>query len=194
MHSILIVAGNYLMKLARFMDEFHEDLMDDYQPVKGKTYTLFGETDSTDQYYSVVRQLCHDLMLDYRMDETQLVNYIRVFSEKKQLLRKVARKRKEISLLSGILFTASTRLEPFTTDIENAVKSFPSYKIVTDRRILTIREQYYLYMIEIELVNRLNKQQFLQANHKIALLPHCLAEDHASCKAQPDDIDFVCRG
>jgi hypothetical protein len=168
--------------------------MYNYQPVRGKTYTLFGESDSTDQYYFVVSQLCNDLMHDHQMDETQLVNYIRVFSEKKQLLRKVAQKRKEISLLSGILFKASSRLVSFTTDIEDAVKSFPSYKIVTDRRILTTREQYYLYMIEIELVNRLYKKEFLQTNYRIAFLPHCLAEDHASCKAEPDDIDYACQG
>ncbi len=174
------------------MEEIHAYLMEDYQPVTGKTYTLFGETDSTDQYYSVVSQLCDVLLLEYNMDETQLLNYIRVFSEKKQLLRKVARKKKEISFLSGILSAASSQLASYTPDIEQAIRSFPSYTIITDRRILTTREQYYLYIIEIELVNRLYKKKFLQANYKIALLPHCLTEDRAACKTEADEIDYVC--
>ena len=53
--------------------------MENYQAVTGKTYTLFGETDSTDQYYSAVRRLTDELLQQYSLDETQLLNYIKVF-------------------------------------------------------------------------------------------------------------------
>jgi len=168
--------------------------MKDYEPVSGKTYTLFGETDSTDQYYAAIRQLTDDLLQECKLDETQLLNYIKVFSEKKQLLRKVAGKKKEISLLSGILSAASGVLDPYIPDIENQLKSYPAYKILTDRRLLASREQYYLYIIEIELNNRLHRRQFLELNYKIAFLPHCLKETRTDCKAEPDEIDFVCTG
>lgn len=48
-------------------------------------------------------------------------------------------------------------------------------------------------MIEFELVNRLNLEKFRQANHKIAMLPYCLKESQADCRAEQDEIDFRCR-
>ena len=49
-------------------------------------------------------------------------------------------------------------------------------------------------MIEFELVNRINNESFLKSNYRIALLPYCLRETQAECKAKPDEIDFVCKG
>jgi hypothetical protein len=70
----------------------------------------------------------------------------------------------------------------------------PLYQQFTDSRVLTSREQYLLYILEFELVNRLNTDSFRKAKFKIALLPYCLKETQADCKASPDEIDFRCMG
>ena len=49
-------------------------------------------------------------------------------------------------------------------------------------------------MTEIELVNRSNRSEFIGCKYKIALLPYCLREKLSDYKAEPDDIDYVCRG
>ena len=84
-------------------------------------------------------------------------------------------------------------LNSFTPGIEKHLRSEPLYKFITDKTILINRAQYYLYMIEIELVNKLNKSRFLDCDYKFALLPYCLRATQTDCKAKPDEIDYICR-
>ena len=51
-----------------------------------------------------------------------------------------------------------------------------SHKYIRDKELLSSREQYYLYMIEFELVNRIHRERFANSSFRIALLPHCLKE------------------
>ena len=168
--------------------------MTDPTPVRGKTYTLFGHDIATGQYYTAIRQTADILMQQYSLDEQQLLEYIRIFSEKKQLLKKIGSKNTGPGVLAGILRRLDEALQTYATGIEEHLRSAPVYKVLTDRRLLTTREQYYLYMLEIELVNRLNRSAFIGCKYKIALLPHCLREKLSDCKAEPDDVDYVCRG
>ena len=62
-----------------------------------------------------------------------------------------------------------------------------------DRRLATTEEQYHLYMLEIELTNRMNAGDFKKSDRKIALLPYCLRDFQAECKSSPDDFDHRCR-
>ena len=82
-------------------------------------------------------------------------------------------------------------LQQHTTQTEAHLKSLPFLNL-WDRRLGTTREQYHLYMIEIELTNRIFKDQFLQADRKIALLPYCLQDFSVNCKASWKGSDYQC--
>jgi hypothetical protein len=63
-----------------------------------------------------------------------------------------------------------------------------------DRTLTTTEEQHHLFMLEIELGNRLYADRFRAATLKIAMLPHCLRDLEAECRAAKRDIDYVCKG
>ena len=168
--------------------------MDNYTPVIGKTYTLFGNTRKTQSYYLKIKELA-DRILDVRkMDEKELLNYIQKVSHNRTSLKKAASKKIKESELSSILELLHDSLAEYTPGVEQHLKTEPFHKCITDNTILSTREQYYLFMIEIELVNRLNKNKFLKCNYKIALLPYCLREALTDCKAVPDETDYYCKG
>ena len=85
-------------------------------------------------------------------------------------------------------------LSVYLTGLEKHLRKVPLHKMFTDRELFCSREQYYLYLFEFELVNRVHKQTFMNANYRIALLPYCLKETQTDCKARPDEIDYACRG
>jgi hypothetical protein len=49
-------------------------------------------------------------------------------------------------------------------------------------------------MLEIELINRINNENFKKCDHKIALLPYCLQDFQNGCKSTKGDIDYTCKG
>ena len=54
---------------------------------------------------------------------------------------------------------------------------------------------YHLRMLHIEVLNRLMRQDFIEAEHKVLLLPHCLRDFRADeCQFQPGEVDYVCLG
>jgi hypothetical protein len=48
-------------------------------------------------------------------------------------------------------------------------------------------------MLEAAVVNRVNRNSFLQSDQKIALLPYCLQDFSVHCKASPDKFDYRCK-
>lgn len=48
-------------------------------------------------------------------------------------------------------------------------------------------------MLEIELVNRIYKEEFKRAAYKFALIVHCLRDFRPECRSEPGDIEAVCR-
>ena len=48
-------------------------------------------------------------------------------------------------------------------------------------------------MIEIELVNRTNREKFNSSRIKYAFLPHCLHDLDKECLSAPDEIDYICK-
>ena len=162
-----------------------------YPPVKGKTYTLFGESNHTQGYYEIIGRLADEcLMLE--PDPEKIIQLIRNKSPKRTQLRRAFHQSRPHDLLTSILKKADHFLRPYTKEVENHIKSL-TLKNLWDRRLGTTREQYYLYMLEIFLVNRRNKASFLNCERKIALLPYCLQDFSTGCKAAPDDIDYRCR-
>jgi hypothetical protein len=167
--------------------------VDNYAPVVGKTYTLFGEDKSTHQYYSIVRNLTNQLLDRFLWSEQDLLNYLQKISRNRHSLNKEFRQNPAKSRPGEILNLLNAALSSYTPGVEKHLKSEPYYKFITDKSILTNRYQYYLYMIEIELINRLNKNNFLGCGYKIALLPYCLRETQTECKSAADEIDYYCR-
>ena len=109
-------------------------------------------------------------------------------------LSKTARSQSGSSILKKLLDRSHEVLSPYIGELEKHLKSVPFQVHFTDRELLTSREQYYIYMIEFELANRLHIKRFKDSKFKIALLPYCLKESHENCKASPDEIDYKCSG
>jgi hypothetical protein len=168
--------------------------LENYKPVIGKTYTLFGNTGETHPYYLKIKELT-DKILHYReMSEKELLTFIQKFSLNRTSLKKATSKKSNSSELSIILEILPDSLADYISGIEQHLKTEPFHKCITDNTILSTREQYYMFMIEIELANRMNKTEFLNCHYKIALLPYCLRKALSDCKAVPDEIDYYCKG
>ena len=162
-----------------------------YVPVAGKTYSLFGSDLSTEPYYDRVRRLADELLRIVPGEES-LLALIRKAGGRKRLLARVAR-REDGSVRSSILRLLGNALSPYTTNVRTHLKGL-SIRSVTDRRLRTTEEQYHLHMLEIELVNRVHRDRFLQSDFRIALLPHCLRDFRGECRSVPGDLDSVCAG
>jgi len=163
-----------------------------YRPVEGKTYSLFGEGGSTGGFYHTISTLTDETLRRFSFSEIQLLEFTRTASRNKGKLRRAHEKRKGESKLVGLMGIAHTVLEPYMTGIDEHLSASHLRKLLTDRELLTTREQYYLYMLEFEMVNRISMEDFRSGAFKIALLPYCLKENHLECKAKPDEIDYRC--
>jgi len=169
-------------------------MLDLNQPVVGKTYSLFGNDMSTNFFYERIANFTDQILMEEQQHPLQLLDYIQqVNRNRRELRRNVLNNRKE-PRLARLLDLLHGSFQEYTHGIEEHLKSTPIYKIVTDKELFTIREQYYLYMIEFGLVNRIHKEDFLSANFRIALLPYCLRETQGRCKAEPDHLDYRCKG
>ncbi|MFA5183253.1 MAG: DUF116 domain-containing protein [Syntrophales bacterium] len=72
------------------------------------------------------------------------------------------------------------------------MKSLPLAKRA-DSTLSTTEEKYHLYMLEIELVNRIYREEFKRAEYKFALIAHCLRDFRPECRSVAGDIEAVCR-
>jgi hypothetical protein len=162
-----------------------------YKPIEGKTYTLFGAGETTLNYYQTIEQLASSILEKYD-DLNFVIQTIQNYSGRKRLLKKLIAHPDDALPVSVILNMISGVLNEFTLNVEAHLKTLPLFK-VGDRGLRTSRLQYHLYMLEIELTNRLYSASFRSADRKIALLPHCLRDLNVECKAAPDGFDYRCR-
>ena len=162
-----------------------------YSPVMGKTYSLFGRGTSTDEYYNLIRQLVIECLQRYP-DKEEFLRELQRASARKRLLRR-AREGGGDSDLARLLGRITPVLSKYTPLVKQHLDDLPLKKI-RDRRLWTTEEQYHLYMLEIELVNMINRKDFTACERKIAFLPHCLKDFKNGCKSSMGDIDYVCRG
>lgn len=162
-----------------------------YSPVSGKTYSLFADSESTSEYYQNISMLADKIQI-LNSDTPSLIESIRKFSSKKRTLKRALRIKDTTSDLSVILNLIDPYLKKFTENAEEHLSKLPVSKIL-DRRLATTREQYHLYMLEIELTNRLFLNEFLKADKKIALLPYCLQDFSVRCKSEKYGFDYRCK-
>jgi len=158
----------------------------------GKTYSLYAGKSNTDEFYSVLSDLVASLHSNVFSDE-QLLSAIRKFSNKKRTLRVEKKKVNSDSIIAKILNDAEATLSKYFTDIDSHLKNL-SLAEKCDSTLTTSREQYLLYMLEIELVNRSNKGKFTFSEAKYAFLPHCLHDLDKDCLSASDGTDYVCKG
>jgi hypothetical protein len=168
--------------------------MVNYNPVIGKTYTLFGNSGETRTYHLKIKEVTDYILNTHNMVEKDLLDYLIKNDHNRTSLKKANTVDSKDYQLSSILKLFHQSFADFTPGVEKHLKTEPIHKCITDNSLLSIREQYYLFMTEIELTNRLNKLIFLNCNYKIALLPYCLRERLSDCKSVTDEIDYYCIG
>jgi hypothetical protein len=162
-----------------------------YKALEGKTYTLFGKSDDTALYYQKIRHLA-DMVLEKCGDIEFVINTIQAKSGKKRQLEKISAKEENSTLISFMLHLLNNSLSEYTEKVDEHLKSV-SIKELWDRRLGTTRLQYHLYMLEIELTNRLYSSAFRNTDYKIALLPHCIRDFKTECKAIRSGFDYQCK-
>lgn len=166
--------------------------MDESTPISGKTYSLFGEGCATRSFYERVGGLADELLERFEGPEEKLLEYLQSVGGNRKKLRKTASGKPDASPLAYILYRGRQDLSQYLGEVERHTRSVGPYRRLTDKPLLTSREQYYLYMLEFELVNRMHLGKFGKARFKIALLPYCLKERQEDCRAAPDEIDYRC--
>jgi hypothetical protein len=163
----------------------------EYHHIEGKTYTLFGLSDSTAEYYETIGELA-DRVSAMKPDTKELVEELHRFSARKRSLKRAIVNKREGNLMDEILNLIDPYLKKYTISTEEHLKHIAISKLL-DYRIATTREQYHLYMLEVELTNRLNINKFRQAGLKIALLPYCLQDFTVDCRSEKAGFDYQCR-
>jgi hypothetical protein len=160
-------------------------------PLKGKTYSLYGNNSSTDEYYKNISQLSDEFVRRFGSEKI-LFDSIKKLLNKKQLGRKYFQNGSSFELIRNMTGQASSLLSVYTTEVNNHLKTLLYSKKI--KKIFTLSEQqYHFYMIFIELVNRINIKSFKSCEYKIAFLPHCIKDRSGTCKSVKDHIDFKCK-
>jgi hypothetical protein len=160
-----------------------------YIAIEGKTYSLFGESQTTSFYFDLIKSQCEKLQEIAPIRE--ILQTIRKNSSKKRFLKKLISK-PDNSLISDIIKQINNDLLQYTKRTNSHLKEISPFKF-WDRRLATTEEQYHLYMLEIELTNQLNKEKFLNADRKISLQPYCLQDFSVACKSASNGFDYQCR-
>ena len=161
------------------------------EKIIGKTYSLYRDQDTSEQFFKDLNELTDSILKEFEI-KSNLVEFLRKNSGNKRKLKKENRKNPGINLLGSILQLTENRLSKYFTDIDTHLKNL-SLSEKCGSTLATSREQYLLYMIEIELVNRLNKDKFNSAETKFAFLPHCLHDLDKDCLSASDGTDYVCK-
>jgi hypothetical protein len=162
-------------------------------PVYGKTYSLYGQAATTEPFYRRISHLTDEVLARLSLPENQALAYIQSLSCQKLKMKRAARKTEGSSGLTDMMQLMDGELAEYLPGLRQHLREVPLYKIISDKELFCSREQYYLYMVEFELVNRVHRNGFLNANFRIALLPYCLKESQTDCRASPDEIDYTCR-
>ena len=159
--------------------------------IVGKTYSLYAGNLDMDEFYSVLSDLTDYFLLNIKSDK-EMISIIRKYSKKKRSLKAEKKKVGPDSIISKLLNEAEARLSKYFTDIDSHLKNL-SLSEKCESTLTTSREQYLLYMLEIELVNRINKVKFKSTQIKYAFLPHCLHDLDKDCLSVSDGTDYVCK-
>ncbi|MGB5287354.1 MAG: DUF116 domain-containing protein [Ignavibacteriaceae bacterium] len=157
----------------------------------GKTYSLYAESCGTDDFFEDLSRTV-DIIINNGDDENGLLHFIRKNSKKKRALKKTNKVKPGKSRIGEILNLTEESLSKYFTDIDSHLSNL-TLSQKCEATLTTSREQYLLYMVEIELVNRLNKERFNSSETRYAFLPHCLHDLDKDCLSASDGTDYVCK-
>jgi len=153
----------------------------------GRTYTLTDSNGESTRYFQLVRDLA-DRFLDIIPDETVLREGIRNASTWKGVLNTFSRRERHVRKMLPDL---ASSLAPFLSGVEEHLRTL-SLGDRFDRTMRTTRDQYLFFMLEIELTNRINREGFLKAPWRMALIAHCLRDFREGCRSTRGDIEDQC--
>jgi len=158
---------------------------------QGKTYSLRMHEPDSDVFYRTIAELA-DRLVQQHPDSRQLLTRIQRLSRSKRSMKRLVRDGSD-SQDGTLVATLKDELAVYTTNVQSHLRGL---RLIDrwDRTLATSEEQYHLYMLEIELTNRLYSDRFRSSSRKFAFLPHCLRDLSADCRAAQRDIDFVCKG
>ena len=163
-----------------------------YIPVQGRTYSLFAGSSTTDRYYRKISKLADYFVERYGPAE-EILDITGKYRNSRRKLRKWVKNRTGHGM-SEIIKKLSEELSPYTLHSREFLHSLSWFEKFRDQRLATSEEQYFCTMLEVELVNRVNKLKFDYADKKIALLPHCLRDLSRQCRSEKEGFDVVCKG
>ena len=166
----------------------HEKL---YTPVQGKTYSLFAVGDDSECYFAEIKRLA-DVFLRRCPDERRLLGLIQTVGKKPFLLGSKTTGA-DGKLRQFVREALRESLSIYTRNVSNHLKSLPEAQR-SDSTLATPEERYHLYMLEIELVNRISRAEFKRSEYKFALIAHCLRDFRPDCRSVKGDIEAVCQG
>ncbi len=157
---------------------------------RGKTYSLYGGKGGSDDFYELLHRVA-DECLNGNRSIPELLSVVRAVGRSKLRLRRTL-------LLDGtkestLVRTLDGSFSPFTEAVTEHLRGL-GLRQRWDRTLATSREQYHLYMLEIELQNRLDTERFRTSDTKLAFLPHCLRDLAADCQSTHRGVDYVCKG
>ena len=161
------------------------------QKIAGKTYTLYGNSEISDYFYTALDEVTTSILID-NPNKVHWIDFIRKNSGRKRTLRRESNAKTDRSHLGNILQLMEKSFSKYFTEIDAHMKNL-SFADKCDSTLTTSREQYLLYMLEIELVNQINKENFKSAESKFAFLPHCLHDLDKDCLSASDGTDYVCK-
>ena len=162
-----------------------------YTPVQGKTYSLFAKGGDSEHYYTEIKRLA-DVLLQRRPDEKRLLGLIQKVGERpfRLGLKTPGADRKTIQFVRE---TLRQSLSIYTQNVSHHLKTLPLAKRM-DSTLATTEEKYHLYMLEIELVKRIHREEFKRSEYKFALIAHCLRDFRPGCRSEAGEFEAVCRG
>jgi hypothetical protein len=163
----------------------------EYSSIMGKTYSLFGNSYSTFEYFTTIRMLADEIQKE-NSNISELIENLKQFSTRKRILRRSPGIKRTYKIMSPILRFIEPHLRKYTESTAEHLRTL-KFSSLFDQRLATSREQYHLYMLEIELTNRLFDEKFKKADKKIALLPYCLQDFSVRCKSEKIGFDFQCK-
>ncbi len=160
-----------------------------YKVISGKTYSLFGAGVSTDKYFDTIRTIADDL-LQVCPDQRLLLFHVQKANGMK------FRKKSDIDFDNALIARVGKALyeplQPYTSGVEEHLRKITITQKF-DEIIGTHEEGYHLYMLEIELVNRIYRGAFKASKYKFALMAHCLRDFRLGCGSVPGDKEYICK-
>lgn len=160
-------------------------------PYEGKTYSLYGPGSTTEEYYRKVKELT-DLFLRRCHGEQNLLYQIQRACKKRSFPKRFPEGGVDRSLIAFIRKTLRGSLGIYTEKVGEHLKTL-SLRQRLDATLRTKTVGYHLYMIEIELVNRIYKEAFRKSAYRFALMAHCMRDFRPDCRSVKGDMEAVCR-